>query len=128
MKMITTVLGPSGEEELVLQDSGLAVVVDSSQPPPRLRAPMAVMSERTAAYYLLLKALGYSWVWSLVVLSLEVPHRQTNLRRLGSPVAIGVAVPFPLQPLALLAELQAWLPSPLLPSPQLASCASPPAS
>lgn len=63
-----------------------------------------------------------------MVLSLEVPPRQTNPRHLGSPIATVTAVPFPLQLLALLAELKAWPPSLLLPSPQLASCASPPAS
>ena len=46
-----------------------------------------------------------------------------SLRPQDSPTAIATASLSPLQPQAQLAELQAWLPSPLPLSLQLASCA-----
>ena len=60
MRMMTTVPVLAAEEEPVPQEVfGRALEVDSLELLPRPQEQMAVMSDRTAGYYLPLRVLGY---------------------------------------------------------------------
>lgn len=62
--MTTTLLVLAVEEELVPQEFGQALEVDSLELPPRPQAQMAATSDQMAGYYLPLRAIDYSLAWS----------------------------------------------------------------